>query len=169
MAQPTPEGWTCCNLRSDGSWISDINYAESGKYVIPLGTRAKVTGYGRYRVYVEIDGRSQTLGNDYSRDLAPGEFAQRWVVTEDPHLKLAAWPPKIQTAVKTARVTLGMTREQVLMAVGYPITSENPHLDAPMWRYWLWTTQEFQVLFDDAGRVKDVLGDKVTLNKVYLP
>jgi len=25
-AQSKPEGYLCCNMRSDGSWISDINY-----------------------------------------------------------------------------------------------------------------------------------------------
>jgi hypothetical protein len=37
-------------MRTDGSWISDINYAENGKRVIPLGTPLKATGYGRHRV-----------------------------------------------------------------------------------------------------------------------
>lgn len=169
LAQPLLEGWTCCNLRSDGKWISDGNYAESGKYLIPLGTPVKVTGYGRYRAYVEIGGRSQALGNDYSRDLEMGAFAQRYIVAQDPRLLLAQWPEKIQTAIKSARVTPGMTREQVLMALGYPISSETPHLDAPMWRYWLWTFQEFQVIFDDGGRVREVFGDRATLNVVYLP
>ena len=41
------EGYLCCNMRSDGSWISDSNYAEGGKRVIPAGTPVKVTGYGR--------------------------------------------------------------------------------------------------------------------------
>ena len=49
-AQPTFEGFLCCNLRTDGSWASDSNYAESGKRIIPVGTPVRVTGYGRYRV-----------------------------------------------------------------------------------------------------------------------
>src|SRR5690606_32412924 len=58
------DGFLCCNMRSDGSWISDGNYAENGKRVIPAGTPAKVTGYGRYRVKVQIDGERQEIGND---------------------------------------------------------------------------------------------------------
>ena len=34
-AQPQPEGFLCCNMRTDGSWITDINYAEAGKKIIP--------------------------------------------------------------------------------------------------------------------------------------
>jgi hypothetical protein len=29
-AQPAYDGFLCCNMRTDGSWISDSNYAESG-------------------------------------------------------------------------------------------------------------------------------------------
>ena len=38
QAQATFDGYLCCNLRTDGSWASDSNYAESGKRIIPVGT-----------------------------------------------------------------------------------------------------------------------------------
>lgn len=69
-AQPQPEGFLCCNMLTDGAWITDINYAAAGRKIIPVGTPVKVTGYGRYRAYLEVDGSKQALGNDYSRDLA---------------------------------------------------------------------------------------------------
>src|SRR3974390_2845432 len=123
-------GYLCCNMRTDGSWISDINYAENGKTVIPAGTPVKVVGYGRHRVNVEIGGKKQAIGNDYSRDLAPEVFAKRYVVSENPSDKLTQYPKPIQEAITSMRLTKGMSREQVLMAVGYPVSSENPNLDA---------------------------------------
>jgi hypothetical protein len=163
---PMPEGYLCCNLRSDGRWISDINYAESGKRVIAAGTPAKVTGYGRYRVHVDLGGSRQSIGNDYSRDLDMGAFAQRYVVAQDPTAKLAAYPPKVREAITAMRVAPGMTKEQVLMAVGYPVTSENPTLDAKIWRYWLGSFAEFQVVWDGDGRVKDIVTDAKTRSLV---
>src|ERR1700752_4313104 len=71
-AQPAFEGFLCCNLRTDGSWASDSNYAESGKRIIPVGTPVRVTGYGRYRVLIEVNGGKQAIGNDYSRDIDLG-------------------------------------------------------------------------------------------------
>ncbi|NRF67443.1 hypothetical protein HLB44_10645 [Aquincola sp. S2] len=157
-AQPTPEGYLCCNLRTDGKWISDSNYMESGKRVIPLGTAAKVTGYGRFRAFVDLgDNSKQALGNDYSRDLEMSAFATRYVVAEDPKKKLAALPPKLREAITSGRLAVGMSRDQVVMAVGYPITSENPRLDAKVLRFWLSSFQEFQVVFDDKGSVKEIV------------
>jgi len=168
FAQPTYDGYLCCNLRTDGSWASDSNYAESGKRIVPAGTPTRVTGYGRYRVHVDFAGSKQAIGNDYSRDLDLGTFAQRWVVQADPNAKIAGYPPKIREAIRSARLTRGMTRDQVFMAVGYPISSENPHLDAPVLRYWISSFGEYQVVFDNAGRVREVTTDPQTRNLVVL-
>lgn len=165
-AQETYDGYLCCNLRTDGSWISDANYQENGKRILPVGTPAKVTGYGRQRVQIEINGGRQAIGNDYSRDLDLGTFAKRYVVKDDPKTKIATFPPKVRAAIEKAKVLPGMTREQVLMAVGYPISSENPDLDAKVWRLWLSSFAEFQVIFDDKGRVKEIQTDPATKNLV---
>src|SRR5579871_4113998 len=78
-------GFLCCNMRTDGSWITDINYQESGKHLIPAGSPVTVTGYGHYRVKVQLENKSQAIGNDYSRDLSMEDFAKRYVVSEDPN------------------------------------------------------------------------------------
>ena len=167
LAQALPEGYLCCNMRTDGKWISDINYAENGKRIVAVGTPAKVTGFGRYRVHVDLAGSSQSIGNDYSRDLEQTAFAQRYVVAQDPKARIAAYPKKIQEAIRSARVMPGMTREQVLMAVGYPVSSENPNLDAKVWRFWLSSFAEFQVVFD-GDRVKDITTDPQTRNLIVM-
>ena len=168
FAQPMLDGFLCCNMRTTGDWISDSNYNDSGQKLVPLGSPTKVTGYGRQRVLVMIDGKRQAIGNDYSRDLDLGTFAQRWVVQADPNAKIASYPPKIRDAIKSARITRGMTRDQVFMAVGYPISSENPNLDAPVLRYWISSFGEYQVAFDNAGRVREITTDPQTRNLVVL-
>jgi hypothetical protein len=168
LAEDKPAGYLCCNMRTDGSWISDINYDENGKKIIPAGTPIKVTGYGHYRVKVDINGKSQAIGNDYSRDLSLEEFAKRYVVSDDPAGKIAAYPKKIQDAIAHAQIVLGMTREQVLMSVGYPVSSENHNLADKTWRFWLSSFQEFRVRFDDGGRVTDVEGDGDAKSRILL-
>jgi hypothetical protein len=168
LAEDKFDGFLCCNMRTDGKWISDINYEESGKRIIPFGTPVKVIGYGRYRVRAVIDGKVQHIGNDYSRDLKREVFARRYVAPQDPRPAVAAAPEKIRRAIESARVTKGMTKEQVLIAVGYPVSSENPNLDVPVWRYWLWSFSPFTVYFDESGKVSKVDADADTRPKVYL-
>jgi hypothetical protein len=110
VAEDKFDGFLCCNMRTDGKWISDINYEESGKRIIAFGTPVKVIGYGRYRVRVVIDGKVQHIGNDYSRDLKREVFARRYVVAQDPRPTVAAAPEKIRKAIESAKVTNGMTK-----------------------------------------------------------
>jgi hypothetical protein len=161
-------GFLCCNMRTDGSWISDINYDENGKTIIPVGTPVKETGYGRNRVKIEVNGKSQAIGNDYSRDLSLDAFAKRYVVADDPKVKIAGYPKKIQDAIGSARIVVGMTREQVLMSVGYPVSSENHNLDDKTWRFWLSSFAEFHVNFDDSGKVIGVEADMDTKSKILM-
>ncbi|HEY2682239.1 MAG TPA: hypothetical protein VGI93_01910 [Steroidobacteraceae bacterium] len=166
LASDKWSGFLCCNLRTDGEWVTDINYQETGKHLIPAGTPVTVNGYGRYRVKVFLENKKQEIGNDYSRDLPMDEFAKRYIVSEDPTLKIRAFPQNVQDAIHQAKIMLGMSREQVLMSVGYPVLSENPHVEDKVWRFWLFSHSEFRVRFDDAGRVIKVDGDEDTVDKV---
>lgn len=167
-ASPAENGFLCCNMRTDGSWISDNNYAENGKRIIPLGAAVKFVSFGRYRVNVEIDGRRQSIGNDYSRELTLEEFAARYIVAKNPRDALAALPPKIRLAMETMRVTKGMTKDQVIAAIGHPISSENPHLDVRQWRYWLSSFAPYTVNFDENWQVSGVTTHADTLLRVFI-
>jgi len=168
LAQVMPEGYLCCNMRTDGKWISDGNYAEAGKRMLSPGTPVKVMGYGRYRVMAKIEGADQALGNDYSRNIPLEAFAQRYVVAVNPQTRISTFEPRVREAIKAAKLFSGMTREQVLMSVGYPISSETPSLDLPVWRYWLNTSEEFQVVFDAQGVVTEVGALPLSRHKIAM-
>ena len=54
------------------------------------------------------------------------------------------------------------------MAVGYPVSSENPQLDAKIWRFWLSSFAEFQVVFGADDRVREITTDAQTRNLVVM-
>lgn len=166
--RPLPQGYLCCNMRTDGAWISDINRTGPNQTIVPLGTPVASTGYGRQTVYVRIAGMDQSIGNDYSRNLDLVTFARRYIVEDDPRLKLAGAAPEVQRAITEARLRRGMSREQVLMSIGYPIASENPSLAVPVWRYWLTDKDEFQVYFDNEGRVTEVVAPPAVRQQVLV-
>ena len=60
-----------------------------------------------------------------------------------------------------------MTKEQVIISVGYPLTSENFSLDVPEWRMWVSSFGEYRIIWDVEGRVKDVLADDLTRHIIY--
>lgn len=168
-AGPLLTGYLCCNMRTYGNSISDINYDEQGTSIVAVGTPARITGYDFRFFNVDLAGKPQRIKNDYSRNITLIDFAQRYVVTEDPKLKLASFAPATSAAIRAGKVMPGMTREQVLMAIGYPVAGENPSLEATTWRYWRDSWSEYQVSFDDKGLVRTVVGDPVALSRVLAP
>lgn len=155
---PPYDGFLCCNLLNDGGWINDINYRGDKKQLLPPGTPVKVTGVGRNRVQIEVDGKKLTIGNDYSRALKIEDYARRYVLEQDPKPLLEAYPAKVRDAIAAMKLLRGMTREQVLMAVGYPPAYYTPDLEAPLWRYWADSSSEYQVFWGNDGRVDQIFG-----------
>ena len=166
---PMLGGYLCCNMRTYGNSISDINYDEQGTSIVAVGTPARITAYDFRWFDADLGGKPQRIKNDYSRNITLADFAKRYVVTEDPKQKMAAFPPAVRDAIVAGKVAPGMTREQVLMAIGYPVAGENPSLDALTWRYWRDSWSEYQVIFDEKGLVKTVAGNPVALSRVLVP
>lgn len=150
-----PSGYTCCNFHADGNWISDANWAYFPR--IPAGTPARILQYGENQVAVDIGGKTMILGLDYGRKQNLREWAQRMIVEWDPKEKIADWPAAAREAIEAGRVAVGMTKEQVIVSVGYPPAHATPSMDADAWKYWYDTHGTYEVVWDDAGRVKDVV------------
>ena len=148
-------GFTCCNFHPDENWVSDANWAYLPR--IPAGTAARILEYGDYRVSVEIGGRRMMLGLDYGRSQVLREWAQRMIVSRDPKEKIADWPAAAREAIEAGRIALGMTKEQVIVSVGYPPAHATPSMDAQTWKYWYDTHGTYEVVWGDDGRVKDVV------------
>lgn len=76
----------------------------------------------------------------------------------------------MRDAIHQGKVSIGMTREQAIASVGYPLTSENSSLDATSWRIWRSTHGEYDLNFRADGRLDTVTGDdEVTNQMVYRP
>jgi hypothetical protein len=160
-------GFACCNLHYDKDWINDGNYAELP--MIAAGTPIEVVSYGRHRAYVKIDGKPMRLGHDYGRDQ---ETLEQWVdkivVNEDPRPRIESYPEAVRAAIEAGKLMVGMTREQAIVSIGYPLTSENGPLDGPMWKMWRSTHGEYDLNFRPDGHLESVTGEaEVTSAMLY--
>ena len=147
------------NFENDDAWTY---FASRQNFNIALS---------RYRAYLDMSGKQMRLGQDYTRDaMTLEEYAKRIIVAEDPRIKLATYPRRIQDAILLGKVMKGMTKEQVIMSVGYPLTQENPDMNAPMWRMWTDSLSEYRLMWRKSGKVKTITEDPVTRNLiVYKP
>lgn len=151
--------FTATNLRYEGDWISEVSWPNQA--FVPVGARLKVVDYGSNRVSVLIDGRKMRMGIDWSRGKETiQQFVARATTTEDPRKTIATYPEKVRHAIRSGRVFLGMTKDQVLIALGRPRVDFVPSLNASEWRYQVPEQEEMFLVFDDAGTLKEVDGSR---------
>jgi hypothetical protein len=158
-AEGKPEGYTCCNLHHDKDWISDANWRNLP--MIPAGAKIKVLDYGMNRVHVEIDGKPMRIGQDYGRrEETLEKFAAKLVVRNNPRGRIDRYPDKLRAAIRQGRVIPGMTREQVIVAVGYPPTHKTPSLDSTVWNHWGSRAGRYEVHWTPKGTVEKIVGSQ---------
>jgi hypothetical protein len=90
-------------------------------------------------------------------------YVAKLVVREDPKARIAGYPPEVQRAIFDGVVIRGMTREQVLAAVGYPPTHRTFTLESNVWHFWASRPGRYEVHFNSEGIVEQVLGDSPRL------
>jgi hypothetical protein len=157
--------FTCCNLHYENGEISDANYWV-GK-LLPAGTPVRIDGMTDDGVMLSAGDVKLELTHEYgAKEESRDQYLAKILVASDPKPRIAAYPKGVRRAIEKAKVERGMTREEVLVSLGYPPTSLMPSLDAKEWKYWYnpdvqpWYNQwaTYKVVFDDAGKVADVVG-----------
>ena len=151
-----------CNMHYEKPEISDVNYLKGT--LIPFGTRVQVLEVRKNSVKFQPAGHPPiTLVLKYGKDaMSMDQYLERIFLRENPHAKLpkpgkdkkqAAAAERTRKLIEEGTVEPGMTKDEVLMAIGYPPVHRTPSLSATMWTYWANRWQTFEVYFD---------GDKVS-------
>ena len=156
--------YTCCNIRYEKPDISDVNYQQGA--IIPYGTRVQIIEVRKNEVkFLPVGHPEMTLVYKHGRKVYPFEqYLDRIFLTNPPTLagssapvaaakgkkKAAAAPSanKFAKQIEQGLVEPGMTKAEVLMALGYPPAHRTPSLDQPIWTYWRNRWDVFMVYFD---------------------
>jgi hypothetical protein len=165
-AQGLRLGYACCNLRYSGDWVSDMGSGELP--FIPVGTQLLVREVEGARANVEADEKTYRFGHDYGRaqEKTP-EWVDKLVVLNDPAPKIAKFPANIRTAIEAGKIAKGMTKEQLIMSMGYPATSDTPKLEAASWKYY-WSRYPLVVHWQ-GGKVSKIEGNADIVAKAQMP
>jgi len=157
--------YLCCNLHYEEHEINDANYLRGA--VVPFGTRVEISKVSRNRVTFQPVGHPPlTLALKYGeKNLTMEQYIDRLFVTEDPRAefarpghdkKLAADISKRRKLIDEGVVQKGMTKHDVLLALGYPPAHRTPSLDASAWTYWQnrWVTMVVHFDGDKVSRIE---------------
>jgi hypothetical protein len=113
---------------------------------VPPGPPNPIVGETRFLLTVAFKYGRKTLTFD--------EYLDRLLVRDDLRAKLPTG--KVRSVIEAGDVEPGMTRDQVLMSLGYPPAHRTPSLSAATWTYWQnrWVTM---VVAFDGDRVSRVV------------
>ncbi len=169
-AQTIRSGYLCCNAWAYDDWISDINYRYEGSKLLRAGLPIRAVEEARNSFKVMVGGKARWLGNDYSRSMPPDAFLRRYIVKEDPRQAIETFDPFTQDAIRRLRVMPGMTKDQVGMAIGYPVANYTPSLKRRTWQYWLDRSSQVDIVFNKDQQVTVLRGEWAAVKRVaYLP
>ena len=159
--------YTCCNLHYEGRWISDANWTTLP--FVPAGTLVHLGQASRNRQDALVDGRPMVIGLDYGREAESlSQLVARFTVTEDPAPRIAAYPLAVRLAIQAGKVRRGMTREQVLVALGPPGISDTRSLDSSTWTYRTYRNQAVMIVFE-GDALADVVATPEARSSALLP
>ena len=145
--------YLCCNVWYEHDEINDVLYQWGTK--IPFGTRVQIIKVGKDDVTFQAEGHPKLkLELRYgAKVLSIDDYVNRIFVVDDPRPKLKKVAATTVKQIEEGRVVDGMTRDQVLMAVGYPPAHRTPSLGQSDWHFWQNRWHQWLVNFD---------GDKVS-------
>ena len=109
----------------------------AGHVIIPAGTEIQMVKNGRRGFVFTYDGGSKKVTFEY--------HSKRMGMSTDEYIELITSPEPVsypglskqdQKGVADGKAYKGMTREGVMIALGYPAAHKTPSLDANTWIYW---------------------------------
>ncbi len=141
--------WVTCAIAADEQiyFVQHSFYADRGKHittnyhmgtVIPVNTKAKIMDLGRKKMTIELPDLGNTeikIENVEKHTKKSMEEIKDRMLGKTP-VDLKKFSKETQEAIKNGQIRLGMTKEEVLLAYGYPPAHATPSTDSNQWTYW---------------------------------
>lgn len=138
---------------------SYANYTNpgSGHVVIPAGSEISIlkTARKEFSFSVKADGRVVEFEFHEPR---MGMSVEQYIgkITSPEPASLAEYSEQDQAGIAAGKAMIGMTKEGVMVALGYPAAHRTPSLDSSTWVYWTNRFKTIAVEFDEQGKVKSL-------------
>jgi len=154
-----------CNLHADpnNNKLSSVNYQLADK-VLKWGTLIKIKKISRGKVKFEASGEIFTyeIHKRTKKITTVRDHLARFLTTDLNKLKIrvGSLSSADKKGIEDAMAMVGMSKQGVLIAIGYPPEFVVPDpMAASSWQYWRNRWGQFVVIFDQQGKVKDITGN----------
>jgi len=142
--------YTLVNIHAParGNQLSSVNY--QGEVLIPVCTPVTFSRITDRRAFFTVQTTGQAFDYVFHRRSLREPVDQhlaRYFGTACPDLTQLS--QEDQAGVRDGHVYQGMTKQGVLIAIGYPPQHRTPSLDGDVWRYWRARNGTFEVYYQN--------------------
>ncbi len=140
---------------------SYANYTKSGAGhdFLPVNTPVKIKSWRRNGFIIVNADTNKEIIFEYSADrmqMSISEYLE--VITSPSKVSLNSLSEKDRKGIKEGAAQLGMTKNGVMMALGYPAAHKTPSPEENRWTYWGNRFRTIVITFSDKGVVTDIRG-----------
>jgi len=144
---------------SNTAKASYANYTRpgAGHVIVPAGTKIAITDKARKSFTFTYDDGKQEVIFEYHEPrmgMSLDEYLDK--ITSAEPVSQSGLSELDRKGVAEGKALVGMSRDGVMTALGYPATHKTPSLQAKTWIYWTNRFGTVAVDFDDQGIVKAV-------------
>ncbi len=156
-AKPDTEVYLKFNLRYDAArnTASCINYQNG--IIVPAGSKVRIISYNANKINFELPDKTRIV-MEYQKKytgIAVEAWLDRVTSPTDPSAEWKEFDETEMKGIKSGKALVGMRKEAVLVALGYPAAHRTPAIEHDRWVYWSNRFAEFGVVFS-SNRVVDV-------------
>ncbi len=123
-------------INPDGT-LTAVNQQQTGR-LISFGTELRIVSSKEGEIVVKIAGTNEMikLVNDHAESFLPDQTAFARMLTKANKSSLAEGiAPETLAKIELGQVTVGMTKEEVILSQGFPMKGRTPHLDTTTWSF----------------------------------
>ena len=139
---------------SYANYIGDYNFHA----IIPVNTPVVITKVKKNGIYMtsSVDGTKITF--EYNAQNMSPVSSEEYVgyITSPRKVSLNALSPIDQKGIRDGKAYVGMSKDAVRIALGYPALHRTPSLEENVWTYWNNRFTTGAVEFDASGKVKSI-------------
>ena len=154
------EVYTLTNLHPDeqNQRLYTVNYQQPGR--IKVCTKVTIEKLTRKKMLFKISESNREYEYLLHKKATPEGFAEnlkKYFGPECPSAKIESMSEVDRDGIKKAKSKVGMTRDGILIAIGYPPEHVTPDLDYEEWSYWVNKFVTRRVVFGEDGKVSQAL------------
>ncbi len=132
-----------------------VNYQLSG--LIPMCTPVELVELGGKRLVFKDKTTSKEYSLDRHRSTADlSVYLKDYFGTSCDSEKVKGMSEVDQKGIKQGKILMGMTKDAVVLAAGYPPQHRTPSLDGNEWIYWINRFKTIRVIFNEQGMVSEI-------------